>query len=126
MPSWTVEEKYEVLIRILKATGTFGKIPWGNFEPPEGRTLKACQHVMEGIKRELGLINSSGQLKEGTNKSPAKGKKRKAGDTVEEEAEATDVQPKKRRGRPSKKNVKGSMNIEVWGVERFANMFGHS
>ena len=122
---WTVEEKYDVLIRVLKATGTFGKIPWGNFEPPEGRTLKACKHVMDSIKRELGLINStgSGHPKEGADKSPVKGKKRKAGDTAEEGVEAAEV-PRKKRGRPPKKDKEAKgMSMEV--CQEFADT-GHS
>ena len=117
---WSPEEKYEVLVGILKATGSFNKIPWGNFQPPEGRTLKACKHVIDGIKRELGLVNLHGQSKEGgIDESPGKGKKRKAlseaADDDDAGAEIADGGHKKRKTGSGKKG-KGAKGINHRGV----------
>ena len=55
-PGWSTEEKFQLLLNILKAAGLLSKIPWKEVELPEGRTEKACHHMIGSIKEDAGIV----------------------------------------------------------------------
>ncbi|KAI4144311.1 MAG: hypothetical protein LQ340_006701 [Diploschistes diacapsis] len=73
---WTVEEKFKLLVAIIKATG-MGSIPWNKVELPEGRTQKACTHVIQSIRAECGMSFGT-KAKGKDDETQATGTKRKA------------------------------------------------
>ena len=92
--SWTPEEKFQLLLRILKANGGQLKISWKDVELPEGRTVKACIHALEAIKKEAGFES---------NPTPKKTPMKKGKDV--EEGDEIDEPPKKKRKTPVKKTA---------------------
>ncbi|KAK4498107.1 hypothetical protein PRZ48_010763 [Zasmidium cellare] len=102
---WTDTEKAGFLFHII---AKMGSIPWNDLDLPEGRTLKACQVMIDKEKtkiRKAKEAEGNGEDVPATPKTPASGKKRPA-KALDEEKGGSNKKPKtpRKKKSPSKEN----------------------